>query len=456
VQRVVADPAGLCGDVPGAVGGCQVIRLSALRHSFRFLRGNIGVFAVSLALGNFARQMVFPYASLYVLALGGDAAIIGLINAFRPLMGLIMFPLGGYFADHASSRVKLIVLSNIFATGIVLMRFVAPSWELLAVAAVFQGLIAVGFPSRSALIADSLAPADRGRGIATMNMVASSLAIMAPFIAGLVVDAYGPDTGVRALYGAMLVLYLVTPLIQIRFLSEVPRQSSRRFRLSDVPRVLRDTYSGTPALVRGLSRTTKALAVVIVLNFMANGVASSFWVVYAVEEIGLSSSEWGLILLVETVLRMLLFLPAGILVDRWGRTASLLTALTLALFSIPAFVLVDGFWPVLLIRLLVAVALAMAVLGSTALMADTVPRQMRGRVMAALGHGGFMIGAVGGGTGGPGVGYLVTIPLMLASFAGGLLYAANPVYPWLFVGGAMALSIVVTALFIRDPQRAEE
>jgi len=189
---------------------------------------------------------------------------------------------------------------------------------------------------------------------------------------------------------------------------------------------------------------------------MSNAVASPFWVVYAVEETGLSSSAWGLILLIESALKMVLFIPAGILVDRWGRTPSLLAALLVALVSIPSFVFADGFAAVLLIRAVIAVAFVIAIPASSALMADLVPREKRGRVMAALGQGGIMLGAAGGGTGGPGVGFVITIPLMLASLLGGLLYAANPVYPWLFVLLATVLQILLLVFLVRDPKRAEE
>ena len=75
--------------------------------------------------------------------------------------------------------------------------------------------------------------------------------------------------------------------------------------------------------------------------------------------------------------------------------------------------------------------------------------------MAALGQGGVMIGAAGGGTGGPGTGFLITLPLMIASLAGGYLYAQNPSYPWLFILIASTLATLLTALFIRDPKQAE-
>jgi len=66
-----------------------------------------------------------------------------------------------------------------------------------------------------------------------------------------------------------------------------------------------------------------------------------------------------------------------------------------------------------------------------------------------------MIGMADGGTGGPAVGYVVTIPLMISLLAGGYLYAQNPAYPWYFVLITAASSIVLTVLFIRDPQGAE-
>ncbi len=421
---------------------------------FRFIQGNILVFSVTGLLGNFCRRMVFPYASLYILALGGHARQIGLVNSLAPVAGLIMFPIAGYIADHAG-RVKLVALANFLSSAIILMRVLAPSWEALAVAALLQGFLVFQFPASSALIADSLSPRDRGRGIAAMNTISNSLAIFAPYIAGTVIAIYGANMGVRALYAVMMVVVLSSGVIHLRLLKETSPNSSERLRVSDLPNLFRDAYGGIPTTLRQLPRSLKALAGVIVLSFMANGVASPFWVVYALEQTGLSTVDWGLILLIEAALKLLMFMPAGILVDRWGRTVSLLAALLLSLVSIPLFVFATSFTAVLLIRIAVAVAYTIAIPACTALMADTVPRDMRGRVMAAIGQGGIMIGMAGGGTGGPAVGYVVTIPLMISSLLGGFLYAQNPAYPWFFILITTAISVILTVLFIRDPERAE-
>ncbi len=427
---------------------------SVIGNTKRLMSGNIVIFSITGLLGNFARAMVFPYASLYVLALGGDARTIGWVNFLRPLAGLIVFPIAGYLTDRAS-RVKLIVLGNYLSVVFVLIYVLAFKWQIIAIASLMSGLVVLGFPPRSALIADSLSPEDRGRGIATMNTISSGLSIFAPYIAGIVVELSGPNTGVRTLYGAMLVLYLASAIIHVRFLKESIPKFHTRLTVASLPSLLTKAYSGIPTLLRGLPSSLKALAGVIILGFMVNGVASPFWVVYAIERIGLSSSQWGLILLCETALRLVILIPAGVVVDRWGRTTSLLAALILSTVAMPLFILATDFTAVLLIRLVIAVASAIAIPACSALMADIAPRDIRGRVMAALGQGGVMIGAAGGGTGGPGTGFLITLPLMIASLAGGYLYAQNPSYPWLFVLIASTLATILTALFIRDPKQAE-
>ncbi|MFP3951838.1 MAG: hypothetical protein ACLFVP_06865 [Candidatus Bathyarchaeia archaeon] len=66
---------------------------------FSFMRGNILVMTVTRVTGMFCRSMIFPYASLYIIALGGGEDKIGLVNALRPLAGLVMFPISGYLTD---------------------------------------------------------------------------------------------------------------------------------------------------------------------------------------------------------------------------------------------------------------------------------------------------------------------------------------------------------------------
>jgi MFS family permease len=433
---------------------CALDQSSVFRRNLGILRGNILVFSLTDMLGNFARGLVFPFASLYILALGGDAAKIGFATSLGLAAGFFVLPLAGFITDHAD-RIRLLVLSGFLASLFLVLMVLAPNWQMVAVASLFFGSIVFQFPAYASLIADSLAPADRGRGIGYMNTISSSLAIIAPFLAGLVIEKYSANLGMRILYTAMFAIYLLSTLIQARFLREPSASPREPLTFSALTRALKQSYASIPTLLRQMSPPLQALAWVILLSFLANGVASSFWVVYAVEEIGLSATEWGLILLVEAVVKLFAFMAAGVLVDRLGRKKILLVALLISLFTIPLFVILKSFIAIMLIRAATAVAFALAIPASTALMADLVPRSLRGKMMAAIGQGGMMIGPAGGGAGGPALGYLFIPPVMVASLAGGYLYMLNPIYPWVFSLATTVLSIILTVLYIKDAHSAE-
>ncbi len=120
------------------------LMLKSLRKIFAFMHDNILIMTVTGAMGMFARSMVFPYASLYILALGGEPAQIGLVNSLRPLAGLIAFPIAGYLADRVS-RVKVIGFTGYFSGAILLMYVLAPSWRVIALAGLLQGFAVLVF-----------------------------------------------------------------------------------------------------------------------------------------------------------------------------------------------------------------------------------------------------------------------------------------------------------------------
>jgi DHA1 family tetracycline resistance protein-like MFS transporter len=419
-----------------------------------FLRGNMLVLTLTQMLGMFGRSMVFPYASLYILALGGEPAQIGWVNSLSPLAGLLVFPIAGYLAD-LTGRVKLIALAGYLSGLTGLIYVLAPSWQFIAVAGLLQGLMAFQFPPTSALLADSLTPENRGLGIATMNCISGVVAIFSPYLAGAILNRYDVEVGMRAMYGVMMGINLLNATINLRFLQETSANSSHTLRLADLSTMLKEAYAGIPDMLRQLPRSLRALAGVIILGFVANAIAGPFWVVYAIDHIGLSSTQWGLILLIETLLRTALYIPAGLLVDRFGRVQSLIVSLAIALVSLPLFALATGFAHIVLIRCAVAIANVFFTPASTALMADSVSRANRGRVMAAIGRGALLVGAAAGGTGGPGMGFLITVPVMLGSLAGGYLYTWNPAAPWFFVLAAMLASLALSIGFVRAPQQAE-
>ena len=427
--------------------------MSSSPGTFSFMRGNVLVLSISGALSMFCRSMVFPYAPLFILELGGQPAEIGLVYALTPIGGLLIFPIAGYMADH-TSRAKVIAFTGYFSSILFLVFVFAKSWHWVAVARLLQGFAVLQYPAMSAIVADSLSPENRGRGMATMMTFSGTLAIFAPYAAGVMLDWYGVDAGMRILYGITAAAYAIAATINLIYVKDT-KPITEAFEVSRLSGTLKKAYIDLPGFLRQFPRSLKAVTAIIVLAFVINGVASPFWVVYAKDHIGLSSAQWGLVLLIETALANIVRIPSGFLSDRYGRARFIIASLVMCCAFLPLFVYTRTLAHVMVVRCLIAVTSELFGPSCGALLADIVPRDIRGRVMAVIGRGFIRLGASSGGTGGPGVGLLVIIPLAIASYAGGLLYEWNPASPWAFVLAVSVISLIVAGLFVRDPEKAE-
>jgi MFS family permease len=428
--------------------------MNPLRKRLDFMNRNLRILAIRQTLSKFCGRMVTPYSSLYILALGGDGTQVGFVNSLRPLAGLLMFPISGYLTDRRG-RVKIIATAGYLSALTMLLYLVAPSWEWIALSALLQGFMVFEYPPTSAILADSVDSKRRGTAVATMNTVSGGLSMVSPFLAGLILEQYGDNWGMRILYGLLVLSQVVNATLVLRFLEETAPAAGSSTPLNPVA-ILRESYSGIPELLKSMPRSVKALGFLVGMGFVANGIASPYWVVYVTDVIGLSKVDWGLILVAESIFKLVLTIPCGIIGDRYGRTRTVFVAVLISLVSIPSFILAKSFLYVLLIRFSASLAMVLFMPSATALMADYVPREQRGRAMAAIGRGSVMIGAVGAGSGGPNMGYMFILPLMASFFLGGFLYSLNPVYPWICVLGTTLLQLASVVLFIRDPDKAEE
>ncbi|KYH36158.1 MAG: hypothetical protein AYL28_007080 [Candidatus Bathyarchaeota archaeon B23] len=408
------------------------------------LRGNVLV----LTLNNVIRQLTlfvtFPFFSLYIRALGGSNRVIGLVNALRPLSYMFLYPLAGGVAD-AYGRVRAMVVSGYLGVLIFLLYAFAPDWRFLAAVVLLAGIRVIQFPASSALLADSMPRDVRGRGYALVTALPSFVGILSPFIGGYLISLYGVERAMRLLYALTAAASGLIATISLRFLREtLPQRRGDR----SLPRFLVDSYRDFVDVIRALPRGLRLYALILVLAVFSTGLSTPYWVVYAKDVIGLKPYEWGVILTALSLVFSTLTLPAGLIIDRYERRKIIALCLALSAIPILAFPFSRGFHQTLLILLPIAVANTFLFPAAGALMADMTPKELRGRVMAALGRGMLIINYRGGGGGGPGMGFFLTIPSILGFLLGGLIYEANPLYPWLILAITTVVSAVL-ALMLR-------
>ena len=157
-----------------------------------------------------------------------------------------------------------------------------------------------------------------------------------------------------------------------------------------------------------MPRNVWVMTVVAGLSAFAARVTFSFTVIYAVEVIGLTKTEYGLIGTVVSIVTMVLTLPGGVLADRVGKKVSIIVSRSLASLSTLGITLAGGFWQMGATRILGGVASGlggtyMRVRGGpawTALVADITPVESRGRMMGLMGTIASIVSTPGSWVGG--------------------------------------------------------
>ena len=116
------------------------------------------------------------------------------------------------------------------------------------------------------------------------------------------------------------------------------------------------------------------------------------------------------------------------------------------------FTFAEGYKATLLIYTTIILGAVLIWISSQVYLADSIPKAMRGRVMAGLGSG-ITLGVTGVGF--P-TGFLVFFPRILGNLVGGIIYALRPSAPWSLQSVLLAAALVYLWFMLEEPEKAEE
>ena len=418
-------------------------------HTLRSLmKGNILVLTVSRVIWSISGAVVRPYMSLYILALGGSKPVIGFANALAGFVGMFLFPLGGYIADKAG-RAKLVGIATFLYASSFLFFIFAPSWEWLAVGMAYQQLVLFYMPALNALMADSIPVGTRGKILSMMMVIPEAVRIFIPYVGGWLITVYTLQPAMRIGYTASFFLAFVVAIMRYRYLTETIEDSTDIGR--NIPHIMKESYREMYKSIKWVLGNLKGyMYISILLAFIAAAV-QPFYVLFATEVIGLSAYQWGTVLLAAGLSKTVLAITVGDLVDKWGARKCMFIALIFGIPSLLAFTGSTGFATTVVIYVLLIISNAFMWIASNVLMADTIPKNTRGRIMAALGQG-VNIGVSGGGYA---RGFILFIPATIGAYFGGYIYDYNPALPWFLQIAILVISIALTYVYIKEPETAQ-
>jgi DHA1 family tetracycline resistance protein-like MFS transporter len=380
--------------------------------------------------------MTNPYQQLYMAELGASAIIISMISSVSTIViSLARIP-GGYIADRYGRKRIVVLMTFVISLTFFIYAF-APSWEWIFLGAIIANASLIYQPALFAIRADSVPPEKRGISFAFMDFLANLACIPAPLIAAYLVATYELKGGMSIAYVAAALLGMTAASIRL-FLKETlskerngkPLRKNRSF-ISEYVDALWFIFKNMLGLT----------VFYLLFNFAFMGV-SPFLSYYAVYFLGLEKEMWGYLYFLAGIVYLLVLLPIGFFVDKIGRKTVLMGIILLTVFG----VLVYGLAPrdSSLTLLFVFLGLSSWMISNaafftslSALEADLVPREKRGRILAVLG----LVASFSAASG--------------QAFTGFAYENIQPRFPFFTATAILMVTIGIVYLLVKEPKKRE-
>ncbi|GAB1487551.1 MFS transporter [Aminivibrio sp.] len=294
---------------------------------FFALKKSIAGMLFMVVLVGLGERMAERFLPIYLLALGGGALSIGLLNGLDNLLSaLYSFP-GGYIADRFGIKRALLFFNLLAMAGFAVVIFIPRTWAVLGASFLFLSWTAISLPASMKLIARVLPRNKRTMGVTVHSLVRRIPMALGPLFGGLMIGFFGERAGVRLAFAGAFLLALVALLLQQRLISEEDDEF--------VPRP-----EGNPLQIfRLMSPDLKNLLVSDILIRFCEQIPYAFVVVWAMKVIPrpVSAFQFGILTAVEMTVALLIYIPVARLADRGGK--KIFVAITFGFFTLFPLVL---------------------------------------------------------------------------------------------------------------------
>jgi len=357
----------------------------------------------------------------FLQALGASVFVIGLYDALRTLLGAVYAYPGGVIVDLWGHRRAFLTFNIVSIVGYALVLFV-PHWAaVIAGMFLFLSWSCFSLPATFSLVAAALEANRHSMGIGVQSVIKRLPIMIAPFFGGLLIDRFGVVGGVRIALVISIVLSGATILVQ-RQLKEEPK-----------PEVAPEPRWNFWQSLREFNSPMRRLLLSDILIRFCERIPYAWVVIFAMDYIGVSAKEIGVLTSVEMLAAILCIIPASHYADRYGREPFVIV--TFIMFTLfPISLLVSRSFSALLIAFAIR---GFKEFGDTSRKALIIGYCDPARC-------GQMVGA-----------YYLIRDLIVSSGAilGAYLWSVNPIVNFL---GAAGLGIVGTIFYIKTTRDQRE
>jgi len=260
---------------------------------------------------------------LFAASFGVSIFLVALITSSNGVARLVSGPVIGFLMDRWGRKPLLIV--GVFLRGLTgLAEYFASSYLEFLVLEFIGGIgVSIWGTGSSIVIADVTGEENRGRAVATRSFSMRLGNVSGPLIGGLLATFFD----LRSIFLFNAVTKLVVLLVLIFLVAETRPEAAAK----------RSGPTGAGEQVGFNIFLTRAFLVIsfvtFTLSLLGGGVFEALFPIYAKKTMGLTPGEIGYLLTAVSVTVLLVSVPNGILVDRYGRKKTLIPGMLILAVS---------------------------------------------------------------------------------------------------------------------------
>jgi len=311
-----------------------VLALKSLAEFFG-LKRNLVVLLIAIFVIGAGEELWVRFVPKFLQALGASVFVIGLYDALRTLLGAVYAYPGGVIVDLWGHRRAFLTFNIVSIVGYALVLLV-PHWGAVIVGMfLFLSWSCFSLPATFSLVAAALEANRHSMGIGVQSVIKRLPIMIAPFFGGLLIDRFGVVGGVRIALVISIVLSGAAIFVQ-RQIRDEPKEETAKERLNFWQSL------------REFNSPMRRLLLSDILIRFCERLPYAWVVIFAMDYIGVSAKEVGVLTAVEMLAATLCIIPASHFADRYGREPFVIV--TFIMFTLfPISLMISRTFPALLI-----------------------------------------------------------------------------------------------------------
>jgi len=405
----------------------EPLNAGASRRKIWGLNPNVFFLGLVSLLTDVSSEMIFTLVPLFLRnVLKAPFAAVGLIGGLSESADAIFRIFSGWLSDKVGKRKPLAVLGYSISTIAKPFMYLASSWSIV-LGVRFSDRVGKGIrtSSRDALIADSTAAGERGRGFGLHRAMDTSGAVLGLAIAAIIVylvQGGGLELSLESYQ--WLVIVGVIPAVLAVIILLIFVQERRR-----LPSSVTSSQVGFKQ-VGGFDTRFKVFLAIMAIFTLGN--SSDFFVILRAQNLEAPLIHVVLMLVLFNVTYAAVSLPAGMLSDKLGRRRVITLGWFIYALVYLGFAVASEVWQVWLLFACYGLYYGIVEGVARAFVADLVTEEKRGTAY------GLYHGVVG----------LTLLPASL--LAGWLWQAYSPAAPFYFGAGLAFIAMLGIMALIRE------